>query len=401
MINFETDEFRKEINLNKKKQINFKDNLEIDVLSKKVNVIIGGTPSRKIRSYYGGKNLWVSIQQMNGKEINDTKEKITEEAVENSNVKLVKKGTTLLSFKLSIGKTAIAGKDLYTNEAIAGLEVKPEFRKEILDKYLFLFFSSNFMKQLLIKSNNVFGSSLNKPFIENIKIPFPKIEIQKKIVSESEEIQKKEIGNEIKIKELSKKVSNIINGLKWNNDMKIGDLCVTSSGGTPLTSKRDYYENGVIPWLTSGEVKNGLIKNTRQKITDLGLKNSSAKIFPKKTVLVAMYGATAGQVGILDIESSTNQAICGIIPNDKIDSKYLYYYLLQQTNNLLDIRTGVARPNLSQDKIQNFKIPLPSIKLQKEIVSDIEKIETEINKVKEENKNLELEKDEIIKKYLL
>ena len=78
-------------------------------------------------------------------------------------------------------------------------------------------------------------------------------------------------------------------------------------------------------------------------------------LISKNTVLVAMYGATAGQVGILDIESSTNQAICGILPNKKIDPKYLYYYLLQQTNEFLDIRTGVARPNLSQDKIKSFK----------------------------------------------
>ena len=113
-----------------------------------------------------------------------------------------------------------------------------------------------------------------------------------------------------------------------------------------------------------------------------------------------MYGATAGQVGILDIESSTNQAICGILPNKKIDPKYLYYYLLQQTNEFLDIRTGVARPNLSQDKIKSFKVSLISIESQNQIVSEIEKIEDKINIIKEDNKQLKIDGEAILVKYL-
>lgn len=400
MIDFEADEFRKTININKKKQINFKEGIELEPLVNRINVVIGGTPSRRVRSYFGGKNLWVSIQQMDGTEILDTKEKITDEAVKNSNVKLIKKGTTLLSFKLSIGKTAIAGKDLYTNEAIAGLEIKSEFRKNVLDKYLFFFFSSNLAKSLLERGNNVFGSSLNKPFIENIKMPFPKLEIQQKIVSESEKLQKKESENKEGIVKLQTEVRKIIDSLKGKNDVRIGNICITSSGGTPLTSKMEYYKDGTINWLTSGEVRNGLIRETKYKITELGLKNSSAKIFPINTVLVAMYGATAGQVGILGIESSTNQAICGIMPNEKINPKYLYYYLRQQTSDFLDIRTGVARPNLSQDKIKNFKIPVLPISVQENVVKEIEQIENKINALEEENKGIEAKKDEIIKSCL-
>jgi len=99
-----------------------------------VDIKIGGTPSRRITKYFNGDNLWVSIAEMNGKTINDTKEKISDEGVKNSNVKLIPKGTTLLSFKLSIGKTAIAGKDLYTNEAIAELIILD--KNILLDKYL-------------------------------------------------------------------------------------------------------------------------------------------------------------------------------------------------------------------------------------------------------------------------
>ncbi|MEX0596802.1 MAG: restriction endonuclease subunit S, partial [Candidatus Paceibacterota bacterium] len=275
------------------------------------------------------------------------------------------------------------------NEAIAGLEIKPNFRKEVLDKYLFFFFSSNLAKSLLTRSNNVFGSSLNKPFIENIKIPFPKLEVQERIISESEKMQRGELENNNNINKLRTEIRQIINSLKGKNDVRIGNICTTSSGGTPLTSRKEYYQDGTINWLTSGEVRNGLIKETKYKITELGLKNSSAKIFPKNTVLVAMYGATAGQVGILGIGSSTNQAICGIIPNEKTNPKYLYYYLRQQTSDFLDIRTGVARPNLSQDKIKNFKIPVLSLSVQDKIVKEIEQIESKINKLEEVMKELQ------------
>lgn len=102
---------------------------------------------------------------------------------------------------------------------------------------------------------------------------------------------------------------------KWNL-VKLGSILETSSGGTPLSNKVEYYENGKIPWVNSGEVRHGVILTTENHITELGLQNSSAKMFPKNTVLVAMYGATAGQVGILGIEACTNQAICGILPSD-------------------------------------------------------------------------------------
>ena len=99
---------------------------------------------------------------------------------------------------------------------------------------------------------------------------------------------------------------------------KLGEVCETSSGGTPSKSHNEYYEGGTIPWLRSGEVAQGLIYNTELCITDLGLKKSSAKIFPVNTVVIAMYGATVGQVGLLKKEMATNQAICGILPNSRL-----------------------------------------------------------------------------------
>ena len=154
--------------------------------------------------------------------------------------------------------------------------------------------------------------------------------------------------------------------------VQLDSICQTASGGTPNSSTREYYENGTINWLKSGEVRQGLIYSAEQKITEIGLKNSSAKIFPVDTVLVAMYGATAGQVGLLKVESATNQAICGILPSDRIIPQFLFYLLKEKKDFLIEQSTGGAQPNISQKIIRNLRIPLPPLSVQKDIVAELD-----------------------------
>jgi type I restriction enzyme S subunit len=140
---------------------------------------------------------------------------------------------------------------------------------------------------------------------------------------------------------------------------KIKDIAKTGSGGTPLKSKKEFYENGNIPWINSGEVNAPFIICTKKFITKKGLAGSSAKLFPKGTILMAMYGATAGQVSLIDIEACTNQAVCGIIPNDFRLVPYVKFELHQLYDYLISLSTGSARDNLSQDKIKELFIIMP------------------------------------------
>ena len=149
----------------------------------------------------------------------------------------------------------------------------------------------------------------------------------------------------------------------------LGDVCQTGAGGTPLKSKKEYYEGGTIPWLLSGEVSQGEICSTTNFISQKGLDNSSAKIFPVNTVLVAMYGATAGQVGILRFEAATNQAVCGILPNKRFLPKFIFYYFLSKKDELVSQAAGNAQPNISQLKIKNTAVPIPLISEQQRIVT--------------------------------
>ncbi|MNF78730.1 Type I restriction modification DNA specificity domain protein [compost metagenome] len=140
---------------------------------------------------------------------------------------------------------------------------------------------------------------------------------------------------------------------------KIKDIAETGSGGTPLKSKNEYFENGTIPWINSGEVNASFIISSKKFITQKGIENSSAKLFERGTILMAMYGATAGQVSLIDIEASTNQAVCGIVPKDKRLVPYLKFGLHQLYDYLINLSSGSARDNLSQDKIKELYFVIP------------------------------------------
>ena len=149
---------------------------------------------------------------------------------------------------------------------------------------------------------------------------------------------------------------------------KIGKLCKTYSGGTPLKNVKEYYQDGNIPWLRSGEVCKKYITETEMFITQKGLENSSAKYYPINTVVVAMYGATAAQVGILKIETTSNQAVCGIIPNSRFLPEFLYYFFSYRKEFLASQAQGGAQPNISQIKIKNLEVPIPPLSEQQSIV---------------------------------
>lgn len=177
------------------------------------------------------------------------------------------------------------------------------------------------------------------------------------------------------------KVAQDFSNCKWDI-VKVGDICETTSGGTPLKSREDFYYPQEIPWINSGEVRNGEIYQANKYISRIGLEKSSAKIVPANSVLVAMYGATAGQVGLLKIEASTNQAICSILPNERFNPKFLYYVLSSKTNDLIEMSVGGAQPNISQGIIKNIEIPLPPLDVQEEIVLKIQEEEKAIEECK-------------------
>ena len=159
----------------------------------------------------------------------------------------------------------------------------------------------------------------------------------------------------------------------------LNQVCKTSSGGTPSRKKKEYY-GGSIPWIKSGELKELMIYDSEEKITKMGLEKSSAKIFPKGTVLLAMYGANIGNTGLLQIDSTTNQAVCAIFNNKSIlHTGYLLLYIRFMKKNLLEKAIGGAQPNISQTIVNKLKILIPPLNEQKRIVEKIEELFSEID----------------------
>lgn len=157
---------------------------------------------------------------------------------------------------------------------------------------------------------------------------------------------------------------------------RLGDLVTTTSGGTPNRSVLSNYGGG-IPWVKSGELHAGLITETEETISAEGLASSSAKVFPAGTVLLAMYGATAGVVGRLGVDAATNQAICAISPGPSLDPEYLIAALRAQTAQLVAKAAGGAQPNLSQGIIRDILIPVPSLEDQQRFSSQTAAIEAQ------------------------
>lgn len=140
----------------------------------------------------------------------------------------------------------------------------------------------------------------------------------------------------------------------------VSEFCSdTKSGSTPSRTNKEYWKDGTIPWVKSGEIHNNITFQAEEYITPLGLKESSTKLLPQDTVLIAMYGVTAGEVGYLAIEATTNQAICGMICHSKADAAYLYFSLIQSQAEISRLSNGGAQDNLSKNFIDAIKIVVP------------------------------------------
>jgi type I restriction enzyme S subunit len=159
---------------------------------------------------------------------------------------------------------------------------------------------------------------------------------------------------------------------------RLGEICFTTSGGTP-SRKNEKYFDGNIPWLKSGELNNGTIISAEESITEDAIKNSSTKIIPKGTLLIALYGATVGKLGILGIDAAINQAVCAISTNNSLDQKFLFWYLRSYRNELLNARKGGAQPNISQQIVNDIPLPLPPPPEQRAIVSKIEQLFSDLD----------------------
>lgn len=156
---------------------------------------------------------------------------------------------------------------------------------------------------------------------------------------------------------------------------KLGEIATVQSGGTPARSKKEYWQDGCIPWVKISDIKDKYVKTTEEKITEQGLNNSSAKIFSAGTILYTIF-ATLGETAVLDIDAATNQAIVGIMVTDKrVLPEFLYYYLVSQKENVVKMGRGVAQNNINMALLRDFEVPIFEQKKQKMVIRNLERLD--------------------------
>ncbi|EAI3580440.1 restriction endonuclease, partial [Campylobacter coli] len=403
---------------------------------------MGGTPSRKNINYWNGDIKWLTISDYsNHQVIMDTKEKITREGFKNSNAKMIQKGAVVVSIYATIGRVGILGEDMTTNQAIVAIIPNEEFINKYL-MYAIDYFKFQLYNEVITTSqqNINLGILQNmvipKPPLEiqkQIVAECEKIEEQYNTLSLSikeyqnlikamlqkcgiieddqeyelnsilENLQKLESKLDFnllfsfiddftnarqedlkKFKEFVKNIKAILGTFStppkqgWNKE-KLNEIVSIQSGGTPDRKVKEYW-NGNINWVKSEVCQNCYVYDyqVKEKITELGLQKSSAKLLKKETTLIALVGATIGKIGFLTFESATNQNITGLYPKNLkiLNTKYLYYAcmgLYGQFRKLGDF--AMANSNF----IKNLTISLPPLEIQEKIVQNIELVEQQID----------------------
>ena len=384
----------------------------------------GGTPSRSNKTYYGGNIPWLKTGDLNDGLISYIPESITEEAVANSSAKINPTGSVLIAmYGATIGKLGILTFPATTNQACCACI---EFNA-IIQLYLFYFLLSQ-RNEFIAKGGGGAQPNISKEIIVNTFIPLPPLSEQQRIVMEIEkwfalidqvEQGKADLQNTIKqtkskildlaihgklvpqdpndepaielLKRINPDFTPCDNGhypqlpfeapqnWSWTTLGKIGKW---QSGSTPNRLNKDYY-NGNIPWLKTGDLNNGYITHIPESITEKALNETSLKLNPTGSVLIAMYGATIGKIGILTFPATTNQACCACEVFNGIDKEFLFLFLLSHREEFIKMGGGGAQPNISKEKIINTYIPLPPFAEQKRIVNTVNVLFTKLDDIME------------------
>ena len=257
---------------------------------------------------------------------------------------------------------------------------------------------SRFIYYALIYQENIIKSqvrfagipTLDASVVENINIPIPPLPVQQEIVNILDKFNQLEDELNVELDARRKQYDFYLNQLmgfeikdvEWS---KISEIGKCFAGATPKTSVNAYWENGTIPWMSSGEVNSGNIYETEKKITKLGFDNSSTKMIPSNSVVIALagQGKTRGTVAITRIPLCTNQSLCAVVTGGRVNSDFLYYYLKTQYSKLRNLSSGEGtRGGLNLQMIGDFKIPIPPLSEQERIVSILDKFDALVNDTK-------------------
>lgn len=337
--------------------------------------------------YYGGEDAMPFVQVADVKDnfrlVDSTKNTISKLAQPLS--VFVPKGTVIVTLQGTIGRVAITQYDAYVDRTLAIFE---GLSSELNTKYFVYQLKSKFDYEKQFARGSTI-KTITKEEMTEFKIPIPPLEVQEEIVKILDKFGELEAELEVELEvelEARKSQYEFWRGKLFEKEnvkyMKISEFAKCYAGATPSTSHSEYWENGTIPWMSSGEVNNIEIYDTEKKITKLGYNSSSTKMLPINTVVVALagQGKTRGLVAITRKEVCTNQSLCGIVPDERVDNEYLFHYLQSRYKDLRRISSGDGtRGGLNLKMINDYEVPVPDIDEQKKIISVLNRFSRLVN----------------------
>ena len=365
---------------------------EIKKVQELTDIITGATPSTTIPQYWNGGSIrWMSSGELNYKFIYDVEGRITQLGYDNTGTHMLPKYCVLIGLAgqgKTRGTAALNYVEICTNQSIAAILPNIEIFNSL---YLYYYVDSQYKYLRTLSAGDGGRGGLNKKTLLNLEIILPpQLSEQTRIATALSNIDSliSELDRLIEKKRAIKQgtMQELLTGKKrlkgfsepWV-EKKLTEIAETSSGGTPSRSNGSFY-NGTIKWFTTTELKDCLLFDSNEHITENAIKFSSAKVFPKGTLLMAMYGATIGRLGILQDDAATNQACCAILANKSINTKFLFYYLYKQRDNIVSLGSGAGQPNISQQIVQCLTVFLPSaIAEQSAIASVLSSMDDEIS----------------------
>ncbi|MCY9532102.1 type I restriction enzyme, S subunit [Paenibacillus sp. cl6col] len=370
-------------------------------------VLTGNTPSTNKLEYYESND----IHFFKPNDLNDSIVQILEGSTNyvsekaRSSIRIVPKGSILVSCIGIIGKVGIVNKESSFNQQINAiipdlLKVEPEY----------LAYALLSIKNILRnKANSAVVPIINKSQFLNTDISLPPLEIQKQIAQNLDTVSELLVLRKKQLEELDGLIKSVFydmfgdpvtNDKGWQT-VKIGSILNVETGSTPSRNKKEYYEYATIPWVKTGEIEQGYIYNTEERITQVAIEETNCKILPENTILIAMYGQgkTRGKSGILKISAATNQACAALLPSNGIDTEYLFRLLRVNYDNLRSLGRGGNQENLNLSIIKDYTIVLPPISLQNQFASIVTKIEEQKSLVKQSIQETQQLFDSLMSQY--
>ena len=353
---------------------------------------MGKTPDRKNPEYFGGNNVWVSIRDLGDKEIADSNEHITDLAVSNSNIRKVKRGTVIMSFKLTVGKCGIAATDLYTNEAIMAFNTKESF--DINSSFLYYYLQCYHW----VGSNKaVMGTTLNKATISKQYISIPPLSTQLAIVSELDKINELIRLKKEQLKDFDNLAQSLFyemfgdpveNERGWEVKKlgEVGELARGVSKHRPRNAPE--LLGGSMPLIQTGDVANSDFYITKYSSTYSKLGVEQSRVWEAGTLCITI-AATIGKCAILGFTACFPDSVVGYKPNNEANAIYMYFIFKNMQKMLEEFAPGVAQKNINLKILSNLSIPLPPLSLQRLFAQRIEQIEREKSEVQKSIQDLE------------